>query len=91
MAHICMNMLLQKLHHPIGMWSFFREPEPMEKQQNYPKLPTILMGDKIANPPKRLRTRSIAGKTARHTAGKPWAEIGELFTFLRTSPAPCLI
>jgi len=29
------------------------------------------MGDKIANPPKRLRTRSIAGKTARHTAGKP--------------------
>jgi len=46
------------------------------------------MGDKIANPPKRWRTRSIAEKTARHTAGKPWAEIGELFTFLRTSPPP---
>ena len=29
------------------------------KQQNYPKLLTILMGDKIANPPPRQKT---AGK-----------------------------
>jgi hypothetical protein len=43
MAHICLNLLSQKLHHPNGRWSFFLvNPNPGEAA----KLPKTALSKK---------------------------------------------